>query len=213
MRLDHWKSSWPSSVEKYSLEMQGTGVRKQSIAETVGTLLSSMLDVSLTCEYNVQGSSLAHSSLNKQRCLVRMNKLVDQIFLCSSTELRIALRNDMERKRPISILDRCRLGGNIQDLFNDTISNLCVTLTCDSLMQNRGGDMVIHDHTRHRNQMVASNTIENRIPSILAAHGEDSVHFCSAWFADDGKRRFHCKKNLCVFCGCWIAGGLFERYR
>ena len=45
------------------------------------------------------------------------------------------------------------------------------------LVKNCCSNVVVHCHARDGNQMVAMNTIEERIPLVMATHNKNSLHF------------------------------------
>lgn len=144
----------------------------------------------------MQWSALSNPTFFHKSTFVRPDKLIDKNLLCGSIHLGIALGDHVQRERAIPILDRSSLGSHFQNLSDDSCACLGIAFGCYCLVENRSTDVVVHDHGSYRNQGVASNTMQDWIPLILATHGEYRVHFITIRVA--GRLRFctvHCHEG------------------
>jgi hypothetical protein len=105
--------------------------------------------------------SLSDASLFHEGSLVGIDQLVNQEFLGRSIELGIPLGDDVKRQRAVPILDGRGFGSNVQNLSNHSRPSLGVTLTGNGLVKNRRRNVVVHDHRRDWNQVVAPNTVQH----------------------------------------------------
>ena len=78
----------------------------------------------------------------------------------------------MKRQRAVSISDlRCmRCSG--QNLLDDNSSLLCITLACNSLMNDTRGYVVVHSHVGYIDKGIAPTAVEHRRPVMIETKRE-----------------------------------------
>ena len=134
-----------------------------------------------TCKDNVQRRAFSDAAFCRESFRMDFNKLADDSFFYICLHLRgVALRNDVERKRSISVFHCGSVRSSFENRKDDSFSKRGFTLAGNSLVNNSRRDIVIHGHWGDGKERILTNVPQDRRPLVCSAELEQKSHLIAS---------------------------------
>jgi hypothetical protein len=157
--------------------VRGAAIRRMIWPNTI----FSLSNVSRTCEDDVEWSTFSYTSLLHQRGRIARNHLKNKPLFRLGIHFCIALADDVQRQRPISIFNGGGLWCGIENSGDHFGSNCRVALARNRLMDYCGVDVVVHCHLSGSNPRLLLHLLQDSMPLIRSTQLEQNVDFLASW--------------------------------
>ena len=138
-----------------------------------GEHLPAQIGADVVGEDNVERIARPDAAGNGDGGRVGVDEGQKELFFHLGLHLAVALRQNMDRQRPISILDGCSRGSNREYKLDQTRPSADVALGRDGLVQDGRRDVVGHRHWCNGEGWVGRDESRNIGPLLFLAENED----------------------------------------